>query len=225
MRKSLPWAASLCRLALAPFTSPPLGTERLPERGPLLVAANHQSFLDGVLLATVFVHAQKRPLHLIAYDEPFRNPFFGHFLRCGGCIPFHRGDSGQAEAMIGVALACLTRGEAVGIFPEGHINPRPRLRRARPGMAVLALAGGVPVCPAGIVGSDAVVPAGRKLPRFGPKARVVFGDPLCFDEEAALYASAADHPGRRAELLASVTGRVMAAISELCGKTISTNWK
>jgi 1-acyl-sn-glycerol-3-phosphate acyltransferase len=226
--KGICFAASLMRLALSSFRGHSEGFENLPKDGAFIAAANHQSYMDGPLLALEFLWAQKRPLHLVAYEEPFRNWFFGYFLRRGRCIPFRRGDAEDTARMMGIALAYALRGEAIGIFPEGHMNPRARLAAARSGMAILVLMSGCPVVPVGILGTDGILPAGRGLvwrkvfSSYAEKARIRVGNPLTFQEESAAYqkAVASDDQEKRAKIVRETTERVMESIGQLCGKGI-----
>lgn len=184
--KSFYLCAGAVYTATLPFSAGYSGGRNIPD-GPCIIAANHSSFLDGPFLALAYAQAKLRPLHMIAYEEPFHNWFMGYFLRAGNCIPFKRGDRNSQGEMLLTALGWLATGEAVGIFPEGHINQKPLLNRPRPGAALLALESGLPVLPAAILGSDKTLPLGARLPRPGRRARVVFGRPLYLAEKEERY--------------------------------------
>jgi len=153
--KSLPLAVACTRVALAPFVHGDEGP--LPD-GPAIIAPNHSSFLDGPIIASRYAWRVGRPLGFILYDEPFRNPLFGWFLRSSRCLPFRRGNRESQTTVLHAALARLREGHAVGCFPEAHINQGQRLGTFRPGAALLALESGAPIVPAGIVGSDETIP-------------------------------------------------------------------
>ncbi len=175
-------AGIVCTVA-APFYAGTMGAGYIPD-GPCIVAANHSSFLDGPLLAAAYAKAKFKPLHMIAYEEPFRNWFMGYFLRSGRCIPFRRGNRQSQADMLKTALAWLNAGEAVGIFPEGHINQKPRLNRPRTGAALLALESGLPVIPAAIIGSAATLPTTARLPRpWRPVTIRISTTGLMYEEE------------------------------------------
>ena len=213
--KSFYLASGVVAAASLPFYAGSTGSAGLPD-GPCVIAANHSSFLDGPFLALAYARAKLRPLHMIAYAEPFGNWLMGWILRCGGCIPFKRGNRASQGQMLTTALGWLAAGEAVGIFPEGHINQKPTLNRPRPGAALLALESGLPLVPAAIVGSDACFPLGKSLPRPGRRVRVVFGRPLLLLPKEERYRSLpADE---RKQLVANLGFRLMAAIGELSGK-------
>lgn len=213
--KSFYLAAGIINAASLPFYRGSEHASRLPD-GPCIVAANHSSFMDGPLLALAYAREKLKPLHMIAYSEPFDNWLMGWILRSGRCIPFERGSRGSQAAMLRTALGWLAAGEAVGIFPEAHINRRPRLARARPGAALLALESGLPIIPAAIVGSAEALPPGAVVPRPGRRIRVVFGRAVrLLDKERLYRALPADE---RASLVRNLGYRVMRAIGELSGR-------
>ncbi len=88
------------------------GREHIPD-GPVILAANHRSFLDPFVIGTCL----RRPIYFVAKKELFDNRLTGWFLNCLGAFPVRRGESD--EDSVATALALLERGEAVVIFPEG----------------------------------------------------------------------------------------------------------
>ncbi len=213
--KSFYLSAGIVSTAALPFYSGSEGAAGLPD-GPCIVAANHSSFLDGPILALAYAREKLRPLHMIAYEEPFRHWLMGWILRSGGCIPFKRGDRRSQGRMLGRALGWLGAGEAVGIFPEGHINPGPALGRPRSGAALLALESGRPLIPAAILGSVSAFPPGARLPRPGRRVRVVFGRPVLLAPKEERYASLPRE--ERLAMVKNLNYRLMAAIGRLSGR-------
>lgn len=216
--KSFSLCAGVVRVGIWGYAAPCEGVEHLPH-GAGLIACNHSTWLDGIVMACRFAWARYRPLHMIAYAEPFRHPLMGYILRSAGNIPLDRTrPEGTREAMV-TALGYLERGEAVGMFPEGHLTRGPGLGRARPGLAMLALESGVPVTPTGLCGGDWVWPKGRRLPRWGwPGRRMVWrvGAPLLFREESLRYRVAGEE--ERGRLVWGVMERVMASVAALAAK-------
>ena len=148
------------------------GVRNLPHRGPVLLAANHVSYLDPCVLAAVAYRAGRR-IRFLAIADLFSKPGLGWLLREGRMIPVHRG--GGAEALVGTARRALAAGEAVLVYPEGTI-PAPGQRvEAQRGAGLLALATSAPVVP---VGSWGLERRGRKRPPLRRRAAVVFGAPL-----------------------------------------------
>ena len=129
----------------------------LPESGPVVLAANHHSGLDPLLL----IAASPRPLRFLIAREEYRRFGLNWLFRAVGCIPVDRG--GRPERALRAALEALQRGEVVALFPHGGIHlddapPRPLKR----GVAWLAERSAAPLLPvriAGIAGLGRVLPA------------------------------------------------------------------
>ncbi len=166
-----------------------IGREHVPESGPVIFAANHRSFLDPFIIATI----ARRPMYYVAKEELFRNKLTSWFLNSLGAFPVRRGQSD--EDMLTTARTILERGDAVLIFPEGtRIRPG-ALGRPRRGVGRLALETGAPVVPVAIIGTEAI----RKGWRIRPhKARVRIGRPLTFPQV----------PNASPQLAAAVTDRI-----------------
>jgi glycerol-3-phosphate dehydrogenase (NAD(P)+) len=148
-----------------------IGREHVPETGPVIFAANHRSFLDPFVIATI----ARRPMYYVAKEELFGNRLTAWFLNALGAFPVRRGQ-GDAD-MIDTARVILERGDAVLIFPEGtRIRPG-SLGRPKRGVGRLALETGAPVVPVAVIGTEAV----RKGWRIRPhKVRIRVGRPLTF---------------------------------------------
>ncbi len=153
-----------------------IGREHVPESGPVIFAANHRSFLDPFVIATI----ARRPMYYVAKEELFRHKLTAWFLNSLGAFPVRRGQ-GDAD-MLETAKAILARGDAVLMFPEGtRIRPG-SLGRPRRGVGRLALETGAPVVPVAIIGTEAV----RKGWRIRPhKVRIRVGRPLTFPQVEA----------------------------------------
>lgn len=224
MIKCMPIAIAGPRTFLAPLMKPTVGAENLPRSGPCIVAANHSSLLDGIVLTAWTAWLRKLPTHTIAYDDPFKHWFMGWMLRSARCIPFARGDQASSRAMLGLALGYLARGEAVGIFPEAHLNNGKRLRRARPGAGLLALEAGVPVVPIGLRGTAEVMPQGAAWPRLGIRGQMWIGSPLSTSEASARYHDCND-PRERVDIVQGFLERLMGEITNLSGLEPPPPWR
>ena len=167
-----------------------IGREHVPQEGPVIFAANHRSFLDPFVIATI----TRRPLYYVAKRELFEmHPVISWLLNALGAFPV---DRGNADAdMITTAKAILARGDSVLIFPEGtRIRPG-SLGRPRRGVGRLALETGAPVVPVAVFGTEDI----RKKWRIRPhKVRIRVGAPVRFP--------AVEHPSR--QLAAAVTDRI-----------------
>ena len=131
-----------------------IGLEHLPPTGPFVLAANHVSALDSVILDALL----PRYPYFMAKSELFEHPLTAWFLRQAGAFPVDR--KGGDEWAIHHALHILERGQVLGIYPEGTRSRNkgsdgPRLGRAKTGAVRIALQQGVPIVPVAISGTDA----------------------------------------------------------------------
>jgi putative phosphoserine phosphatase/1-acylglycerol-3-phosphate O-acyltransferase len=194
--------------------------DRIPARGPCIVAANHRAYLDPLVLAAV-ASRRGRKLRYLGKKEVFDAPLLGQFARLTGQIRVDRG-TGSARPLE-EAEDALARGEAIGIFPQGTI-PRgraffePRLH-GRTGVARLAVAAGVAVIPVGMWGTEKIWPRHSRVPRL---SRLATRTPVYARVGEPLYLKA--EPGREddKDVLAELTQQVMDAISALLPEEIRT---
>ncbi|MCW2957653.1 MAG: 1-acylglycerol-3-phosphate O-acyltransferase [Solirubrobacterales bacterium] len=148
-----------------------IGREHIPQSGPIIFAANHRSFLDPFVIATMV----RRPMYYVAKKELFSQRLQGWFLNSLGAFPIDRGN-GDDDAM-GTARAILERGDCVLIFPEGTRVRPGALGAPRRGVGRLALETGAPVVPLAVIGTERI----RKGWRIRPhKVRIRAGRPLQF---------------------------------------------
>jgi len=127
------------------------GQEYIPPYGPLIVVANHLSYNDPPLIASVVT----RPLDFLGKKELFNNTFVGYFMRRFRVYPIDR--SGGAEAM-NIAMNLLGNDHALAIFPEGQRSPAFTLQKAKPGAAYLALKSQAPILPIAVYGTEKYPP-------------------------------------------------------------------
>lgn len=153
------------------------GPDRIPLRGPVILASNHTSYLDPLALAYV-ADRRKRRVRFLAKAELFDKRGLGGFLRAMHQIPVSRGSSTAAGALDD-AVAALRRGECVAVFPEGTISMDLDPMAGKSGTARLARASGVPVMPVGLWGAHRILFKGRK-PRWqwGVAEVAVVGEPV-----------------------------------------------
>lgn len=186
------------------------GRERVPQDGALIVASNHLSFIDSIVIPL----ASGRQVHFLGKAEYFqgtgpKGAAVRWFHSTAGTIPVDRNDPRAASASLDLAEEVLRRGEAFGVYPEGTRSPDGRLHRGRTGVARMALATGAVLLPCAVIGTDKVQPPGSNGFRPG-KVTVRFGDPV---DVAALQ-----ERYQKAALLRAVTDAVMDAIAELSGQ-------
>ncbi|MDY3928169.1 MAG: lysophospholipid acyltransferase family protein [Clostridia bacterium] len=142
------------------------GRENIPKEGGVMVASNHRSNWDPVILGAYSL----RKLNFMAKSELFKNKVLGKLITALGAFPIHRGrgDLGAVKA----ALTMLRAGNAVAIFPEGRRVKDNEKIVPKPGAVMLAVKAQVPVLPVRIVGKY----------RWFSKINVYFGKPVEYTE-------------------------------------------
>ena len=187
-----------------------VGLENVPPTGGVILASNHLSFADSVVIPCV---VPRKVVFLAKSDYFTGSGVKGTLSRMWfeglGMLPVDRDDSKAAIASLDTALEVLERGEAFGIYPEGTRSRDGRLYRGRTGVAHLALTAGVPVVPVGLTGTEKLQPVGSSLPRIAP-VTVRFGEPI---EVAGRYDGVPLGRARR-----EVTDEIMTAIQGLSGQ-------
>jgi len=142
--------------------------DAIPAEGPEILAANHVSNLDGVLLGGWVIARVPRRIHWLGKREMFELPIVREVLHNYGVHPVDR--SGADIEAFRTAQGILEAGQALLIFPEGTRSRDGSLQKARDGLAMLALRTGAPIVPIGVADTDKVWPKDRK-PRPWPGAR------------------------------------------------------
>ena len=154
---------------------------QIPREGPVIIAANHASNLDPVVIGSWIIPEIGRRFQWLGKRELFEWPVIGYIARHGGVHPVDR-STADVEAFR-LARRILDEGHVLFVFPEGTRSPDGALQAARDGVAVLALRSGAPIVPVGIAGSDRVWPRGRKLPRPGGRLTIRVGTPFRIADE------------------------------------------
>lgn len=161
-----------CRLIGAAFFSFRVsGREHWPATGGALVCANHQSYLDPIIIGA----ACDRPLSYMARASLFRMPLFGGLIRTYNGFPVQR--EGIGIGGLKEMLRRLKRGEMVVIFPEGTRTTDGEMRPLQPGFISVARRSGQPLVPVAVAGAFTVWPRTSRFPRPQPIA-VHVGEPL-----------------------------------------------
>lgn len=152
------------------------GIENVPKDGGVILAANHQSYLDPVLVAVRLY----RPVSFFAKSELFENPWFGWFIRMLHAFPVRQGegDIGAVKELI----RRLGEGYAINIYPEGSRSETGDIAPLEKGIALVIRKARVPVVPVVIDGSYDAWPKGQILFHAHP-IRVKYGKPLILYEK------------------------------------------
>ncbi|UTT38363.1 1-acyl-sn-glycerol-3-phosphate acyltransferase [Glutamicibacter mishrai] len=185
------------------------GLENVPKEGGFIVASNHLSFFDSLIIQAL----TPRDVAFFAKAEYFTTPgvkgkFMKTFFESVGSIPVQRGEQAASVAALDSLVDIIEDGSGIGIYPEGTRSRDGKLYRGRTGVGWLALTTGVPVVPVGLIGTEKLQPAGSK--GFKPaKFHIHYGEPLQFDQLGRKHPL----PQRR-----QATDRIVDAIAELSGQ-------
>jgi 1-acyl-sn-glycerol-3-phosphate acyltransferase len=154
------------------------GADRLPAQGPVVVAANHSSFLDFMFVGLVGVR-RGRLVRFMAKESVFRSRLSGPLMRAMSHIPV---DRAHGELAARQALRALQTGEVVGVYPEATIGRAFVVKEVgdlRRGAAYLALATGAPLVPVAHWGVHRILTVdGRYSLGRGKAVEVVVGEPI-----------------------------------------------
>lgn len=179
------------------------GRHLVPKTGPVLLASNHLSGLDTILIPSF----APRKVQFLAKASLFASRFGRWFFTSIGAVPVHREAGAAAQAALDAGREVLANGSVFAVFPEGSRSRDGRLYRGRSGAAWLALETGAQVVPVGLIGTN------RKLPSAaGQRVEIRFGAPVDLADLAAL-------PSGKARRIA--TERIMDAIHTLTGQDLA----
>ena len=148
------------------------GREHLPVRSPVILACNHQSFLDPPIIGSL----AGRPLHFMARDSLFRVPGLGRLIRWHNAFPVKSGATDIASFK--TSMRILRSDGALLVFPEGTRSRDGKVAKCQPGIIHLARRAEVPILPVAIVGAFEAWPRSAILPRPSPLF-VQFGRLIC----------------------------------------------
>jgi 1-acyl-sn-glycerol-3-phosphate acyltransferase len=181
------------------------GEEHLPRTGAAIIAANHLSFFDSVVLSV----AVPRPLNFAGKAEYLQSWKTRKLLPALGMIPVERDSPRRAYAAMQVAADVLDADELFAVYPEGTRSDDGSLHDGRNGVGHLGVTTGARIIPTGIVGTDRIQPRGARLPRPFRSAIVRFGSPI----------DPVGYDGSRRIRRRRITHDVMTAISQLSGQS------
>lgn len=157
--------------------------DKVPLTGPVLIVANHQSYIDPPMIGA----GMRRHSAYLGRSGLFKNPIMNYFLRLYNVVPVSE-EGGDIAAMRTV-LSLLGQGHSVVIFPEGSRCDDGEIQPFKRGAELMLRKAKCPVLPAAIDGAFEAWPRSQKRPRFlGPRIRIIYGDPITpealFDPEA-----------------------------------------
>ena len=180
--------------------------ERVPRTGPVILAANHASFIDPPLVGSGLT----RDINYLARESLFRFPIVGAVLRSWNAVPVDR-DGGGAKGLK-IILGRLLAGGGIILFPEGTRTKDGNLQPARSGIGLTVIKSAAPVVPVRVFGTFAAYGRNHKFPR-PKKVAVKYGAPMNFEKLRA-EAKVCSKP-RLKEIYQEVADEIMAAIAKL----------
>lgn len=150
-----------------------IGISNVPTTGPVVLAANHLSFIDSVLV----MYSLDRPVSFLGKSEYLDHPVAGRLFPMTGMLPLDR--SGRhARITLNRVHEILSDGGVVGVHPEGTRSRDGRLNPGHPGVAQMALRANAPIVPVALVGTDIVQPVGQRIPKRRGQVQIRFGEPI-----------------------------------------------
>jgi 1-acyl-sn-glycerol-3-phosphate acyltransferase len=155
------------------------GRDRVPARGAAILASNHQSFIDSILIPLVV----RRRVTFLAKAEYFDSWKTAWFFRAAGQIPIRRGGGSASERALETARSeVLGKGNLLGLYPEGTRTLDEYVHKGRTGVTRLSRECGVPVIPVGIVGTTEVQPVNSNFMRPFKRVTIRFGTPMQMEQ-------------------------------------------
>lgn len=194
------------------FAATIVGRGNMPTTGGVILASNHLSFFDSVILSLL----ARRPVSFLAKAEYFTGKGIKGwlsrvFFESIDAIPVHRDSASAAQDALDAGLERLVDGEAFAMYPEGTRSLDGRLYRGKTGVAWLALTANVPVVPVALTGTDKIQPVGSRGIRLA-KLRVEFGQPM----DLSSYGAASSGKARR-----EATDAIMDEIAAMSGQELA----
>ena len=201
----------IIRIALKPFISlwvkEAKGIENLPHKGAAILAANHSSYLDHLIIGYFLLNQVNRKFHFLSKKEHFDGALSRAWHTHVGAIPIDREKKGKKA--LRMAIKALDEQKIIVLYPEGTRTLDGKLQRAKTGIARLALASGAPVIPIGLIGTFEILPKGKNIPRFR-RASISIGKPIYFDDYYNKKMSK--------KILRQATNKIMKEIAKLSNK-------
>jgi 1-acyl-sn-glycerol-3-phosphate acyltransferase len=180
--------------------------ERVPAEGPVILAANHASFLDPPLVGS----GLQRAINYLARDTLFQFPVVGSLLRSWNAVPVDR--EGGGGAGLKAILDRLLKGGGIILFPEGTRTVDGNLELAKSGIGLTVIKSNAPVIPVRVFGTFEAWGRHMKFPR-PRRVAVKYGHPMTFDALRA-EAQTCTKP-RLKEIYQQVADEIMRAIAAL----------
>ncbi len=152
------------------------GAENVPDERGVIVASNHLSIMDPLLVSIVAERLVRRRVRYMAKAEAFDSPILGPLMTAYGGFAVRRGRPDREAYRL--ARSVLDSGDWLGLAPEGTRSRTGMLGEPKPGVALLAIRSGALVLPVGISGTERLWPIGARVPRPLTTVTLRFGEPF-----------------------------------------------
>jgi len=176
------------------------GRENIPDKGGVILASNHASYLDPIVVAT----ASPRQLYFLAKEDLFKVKFLSWVVRRLNALPVLREKVQIATTRKSIEI--LKKGEILLLFPEGTRTATGEISEGKRGVGLIAKSTGVPVIPVLIEGSGEALPKDKRW-ISSHKVWVTFGRPL--------YPETIKVKGKKKEIYQTTSDRIMEEIRKL----------
>ena len=173
--------------------------EPLPENGSVIIACNHCSLLDPLIVGAAF----PRRLRYFSKEELFRPPIFGKIIKILGAVPVSRENNAAAAVALKGLLKFLKEGNDVLVFPEGARSLDGKLMPLESGVGLVAVHSQAPILPAFVKGTHEAMPPGSAMIKPN-KVTVTFGNLIALDPETY------KEKGARDKIMAALTDALKA---------------
>src|SRR4051794_8515851 len=181
--------------------------ERVPLKGPVILASNHASILDPPLVGAGI----RRGINYLARESLFRFPIVGWVLRNWNSVPVDR-EGGGAKGLKAI-IDRLLKGGAIILFPEGTRSRDGRLQPARSGIGLTVIKSKAPVVPVRVFGTFEAYGRHLRFPRLFRRVMVKYGKPMNFETLRAEAKTCSKQ--RLKQIYQEVADELMAAIAKL----------
>ncbi|MBW2975001.1 1-acyl-sn-glycerol-3-phosphate acyltransferase [Candidatus Woesearchaeota archaeon] len=195
------------RIILSPYVHRVTGLENVPKDRNFIIAANHASYIDHIIISSQLLCYLNKKIHFLAKKEHFNSWSKKKFHTWADAIPVDRQKGGKDALMW--AIGALKKGKIISIHPEGTRTLTVTILRAKTGMARLTVNSKVPVQPVGLRGTFKMLPKGKYSPRV-TRAEMHIGKLMYFDQ---YYGKENDK-----RTLRTVTTKIMKEIARLAGQ-------
>ncbi len=156
------------------------GIYNIPAKGPVLLIANHSSYLDHYTIGTLSAFFLKRRVHFAAKKEHFIKNWENKFHRYFGAIPIDR--AAFRPSSVKNMMEVFDDQNILLIYPEGTRSPDGKMKTFKKGFLFLQQKAKVPIVPVYIHNAHELLPKGKIVPRFGKDIEVIIGEQISYED-------------------------------------------